>query len=256
MSVAAQEVLELTVNEFATLCLCLELPQPIGLGQLPFAGLSAHQLTQMSRTCLESMAAKGYVEDLLGAKFRVREFPAQIIAVAAQASAVLRVLTTEAARPSGLAFVYVFERQAVVHEIRIDGTHCLVPKPVDVALDEVAQGLGGLPDEHPISAESVVLARAELSSAPSVDGSHESPLRQLMRRDLARMIGSVRVDLAWPLRESIIAPYLVMIASDERTMWLLTGIGDLPEDMVTCRPASVGHVQRAFRAMLAGSDFS
>jgi hypothetical protein len=257
MGVLAEETLELTVDEFATLCLCLEVPQPVGLGARPFAGLSSEQLTGLTLSCLESLATKGYVDEPHQGTFRVRDVAAHVVTLAARAPAVLRVLNSVGDQTTGLLFVYATRELAVVHEIRPDGTHRLLPKPLSRAVDEVAQGVGGLSGEPAPIDDSLVLSRAELESGPGhrPNAPEDKGRLHQLQEDLARMTRSVRLDLAWLRGDATIAPYLVVIYSDEHTAWLLTGIGEEPDDLVTCHPARITHLRRALSAMLTGSAF-
>lgn len=255
MSVLQNELLEITPNELATLSVCLELPQPVGLGVRPLDDLSDEDRTLAIRSCLESLAQKGYVEALPGERFRVHDVAAQIVTVAARPSAVLRLLRSDGDQPTALVFVYGVRDLAVVHEVCLDGSQRLMPKTLADAVAEIADVLGGLPAEADPPHEAVVMTRAQLMPASQPTGADADPRVETIRSDLARATESVRLDLAWLHGAATIAPYLTVFTSDAEPAWLLTGMGAEPDDVVTCHRAEVAHVRRALHSMLVGSAF-
>lgn len=255
MSVLQNELLELTPNELATLSVCLELPQPVGLGVRPLDDLSDEDRTLTIRSCLESLAQKGYVEALPGERFRVHDVAAQIVVVAARPSAVLRLVQSDEDQPTGLVFIYGVRDLAVVHEVCLDGSQRLMPKSLTEAVAELAGVLGGVPSEADPADEAVVRTRAQLMPASQPAGTDADPRVETIQGDLARAVKSVRLDLAWLNGSATIAPYLTVFSADDETAWLLTGIGAEPDDVVTCHRAEVAHVRRALHAMLVGSAF-
>jgi hypothetical protein len=256
MSVLQNEVLELTVNELAVLSVCLEVPQPAGLGVRPLDSLSDADRTQLILLSLQSLATKGYVEALPDDRFRVLPVAAQLVTVAARPSAVLRLARWEGDQATGVVFIYGIRDLAVLHEIRPDGSHRLLPKSLAEALGELADVLGGLPLDADLADAPLVLTRAQLGPEPSsADGPEPDPRVVSLRADLARAVESARLDLAWINRAGTVAPYLAVFTSDAETSWLLTGIGEEPDDLVTCHPAKVAYLRRALQAMLVGSAF-
>ncbi|MEP7191363.1 MAG: hypothetical protein ABI903_00690 [Actinomycetota bacterium] len=255
MNVVQNELLELTPNELATLSVCLEVPQPMGLGVHPLDELSAAGRTLTMRSCLESLADKGCVDALPGERFRVRDHVAQIVSVAARPSAVLRLVATDAGQTTGLVFVYGIRDLAVVHEVCLDGRQRLMPKSLVDAVAELADVLGGLPPGADRADDSVVLTRAQLVPGPDQSGTVVDPQVALIRGDLTRAAKSVRLDLAWRNGAAIVAPYLTVFTADSETSWILTGVGAEQDDLVTCRRADLTQVRRALGAMLVGSAF-
>ena len=255
MRMLQNELLELTPNELATLSLCLEVPQPVGLGVHPLDVLSVADRTSTVRSCLESLAGRGYVEALPGDQFRIHDVTAQIVTVAARPSAVLRLVRSEGDQTTGLVFIYGIRDLAVVQEVRLDGSQRFMPKSLTDAMAELADALGGLPSEAESAEPAVALTRAQLMPAPQPQRSDTDPRVEGIRRDLARAVESVRLDLLWMNGSATVAPYLTVFTADDETSWLLTGIGAEADDIVTCHRASVIQVRRALHAMLVGSAF-
>lgn len=251
----AFDPLQITSTELATLLTCLGLPSLAGFGVDPFAGRTQAESVAVMATALRGLEADGSVTRVSADTFRVRDEVADLLSRAARCSGVLRVVSTVGDDVTAVAFVYGDPDLAVVHDLRGDGSHQLVAKPVMTATSELLAAALATSVDGDGSDTPIILTRGQLDGGTSAEARPDDSVRVELLDAVAAAAGSLRVDLLWQSGAGPVAPYVVVVDCGEDPPRLFSGIGDRPEDLVTVRVASSHHVEGSLRAMWKDSVF-